>query len=128
MCHTQPQPKPIRNHNHYDRAASEWENGGPVGILLVRSPPPVSLAYLPSHKNRHTMIQSARNKNNNSPAADVIAEGDPISAVSVQAGEEEPRLGRIPVARVVPAAAAGGLLSCLLAAFGHLADCEIVSE
>ena len=71
---------------------------------------------------------SARNKNNNSPAADVIAEGDPISAVSVQAGEEEPRLGRIPVARVVPAAAAGGLLSCLLAAFGHLADCEIVSE
>ena len=66
---------------------------------------------------------TARNKYNqkkkNSPAADEDAEGDPISAVTGQAGAEELRLGRSPVTRVVPAAAAGGLLRCLLAAFGH---------
>ena len=66
---------------------------------------------------------TARNKYNqkkkNSPAADEDAEGDPISAVTGQAGAEELRLGRSPVTRVVPAAAAGGLLRCLPAAFGH---------
>ena len=48
------------NHNHSDRAASERESDGPVGILLVRSPPPVSLAYPPRPKKAHTM--TARNK------------------------------------------------------------------
>ena len=43
------------NHNRYDHAANERESGGPVGILLVRSPPtpPVSLAY-PVVPKRHT--------------------------------------------------------------------------
>ena len=48
------------NHNHSDRAASERESDGPVGILLVRSPPPVSLAHPPRPKKAHTM--TARNK------------------------------------------------------------------